>query len=41
MCGTVIENTRQDMMTYIQQLGATGLPPTFFFGLLDNMENMA
>jgi len=41
MCGTVIEDIRKDMMTYIQQLGATGLPPTFFFGLLDNMENMA
>lgn len=41
MCGMVIEENRQDMYMYIQQLGATGLPPKFFFGLLDNMENMA
>ena len=41
MCGTAIEDIRSDMVTYIQQLGPTGLPPNFFYGLLDNMENMA
>lgn len=41
MCGMVIEENRQAMFMYIQQLGGTGLPPKFFFGLLDNMENMA
>ena len=41
MCGMVIEEKRKDMEMYIQQLGATGLPPKFFFGLLDNMEYMA
>jgi len=41
MCGMVIEENRKGLLTYIQQLGTTGLPPKFFFGLLDNMENMA
>ena len=41
MCGMAIEELRKDMYTYIQQLGATGLQPKFFFGLLDNMESMA
>ena len=41
ICGMVIEENRKSLLTYIQQLGKTGLTPKFFFGLMDNMENMA
>lgn len=38
----VIEDSREGILTSIQQLSTVaGLPPKFFFALLDNMDNLS
>ena len=42
MCGIAIEESREGLYRYIQQLGETaGLPTQFYLNLLDNIEDMA